>query len=114
MSVFQISYRDRDGEPRRTRTWHCEFVDHLGRRQRVPGFRDKPSTRELERKLVQLVAVRATDATPDESLRRWVEQLAPGLRDRLAKMGLLTPKQVAGLRTLTAMLDEWEKHLLGK
>ncbi len=111
MSTFRINYRDRDGGHHRTRRWHVEFKDHLGRRQRVPGFADRPCSKELERKLIRLAALRATDATPDAAMRRWIEGLAPGLRDKLAGCGMLTMTQVAALRPLSELLDDWEAHL---
>ena len=111
MSTYRISWRDEKGRQHRTRRWHVEFRDHLGRRQRVPGFKDQKASVELERKLVRLVALRASDATPDESMRRWIEGLAPDLRDRIAKIGLFTPQQVASLRPLTEVLDAWEEHM---
>ena len=114
MSVFRIHYLDKAGKKRSTKRWHIEFRDHLGRRQRVPGFADKASSREFERKLERLVALRSSGATPDDAMRRWIEGIAPALRDRLAAMDLLTARQVAALRPLTELLDAWEEHLLAK
>ena len=114
MSTYRITYRDRDGKKQRTARWHVDFRDHLGRRQRVPGYADRHSTRALERKLVRLAALRATDATPDEEMRRWIEGLAPDLRDRLAAADLLTSTQVAALKPLSELQEEWEKHLAAK
>ncbi len=114
MSVFRINYHDKHGKKRSTRRWHVEFKDHLGRRQRIPAFKDKGASRELERKIVRLAALRASAATPDAEMRRWIEGLAPDLRDRLAGMDLLTARQVAALKPLTTLIDEWEEHLLAK
>ncbi len=114
MSTYRISYRDRDGKKQQTARWHVDFRDHLDRRQRVPGFEDKHSTRALERKLLRLVALRATGATPDEEMRRWIEGLAPNLRDRLAAADLLTSTQVAALKPLSQLQGEWEMHLAAK
>lgn len=111
MSIFRLNYRDRDGQPCRTKNWHVEFKDHLGRRQRVPGFADKPASRELERKLLRLAALRATGAPPDDEMRRWIEGLAPALRDKLADCGMLSPVQVAALRPLDEIVKDWEAHL---
>lgn len=114
MSVFRINYHDRDGTKRRTKNWHVEFRDHLGRRQRIPGFADKPSSVELERKIEKLIALRASGATPDEPMRRWVEGLSPALRDRLAKLDLLSAQQAAATKPLDVLLDQWEQHLVSK
>jgi len=114
MSVFRIYYKDRDGKRRPTRRWHVEFKDHLGRRQRVPAFTDKASSRELERKIVRLAALRSSGATADDGMRRWIEGVAPDLREKLAAMDLLTAKQIAALRSLTDLIDSWEEHLVAK
>ena len=96
MSTYRITWRDEKGRKHRTRRWHVEFQDHLGRRQRVPGFKDEKASVELERKIVKLVALRASDATPDEAMRRWIEGLAPDLRDRVAQRDwLVSPRHAA-------------------
>lgn len=114
MSVYRKSFKDRRGVMRRTATYYAEIRDHLGRRQILSGFRDKSATRELERKLVRLAALRATDATPDEPTRRWIESLAGDLRDRLAEIGLITAQQVVALRPLSELVSEWADHLRAK
>lgn len=114
MSTYRISYRDETGAKRKTKRFHVEFLDHRGRRQRVPAFTDRGASRTLESKLKTLVALRAANATPDAVMREWLERLAPDLRNRLAKMDLLTARQVAARRPLTELLDDWEKHLTAK
>ena len=114
MSVFRIHYKDKKGKKRSTKRFHIEFRDHLARRQRIPGFSDRASSRELERKIGKLVALRASGATPDEPMRRWIEGLAPALRDRFAAIDLLSARQVAGRRPIADLLDQWEQHLEAK
>ena len=45
MSVFQASYRRRDGTSAKTSAFYVEFRAHLGRRRVVPGFPDEVSMR---------------------------------------------------------------------
>jgi len=111
MSVYRGSYKGDDGESRRTDVHYVEFRDHAGRKRVVAGFKDKGATRAMETKLVKLAALRASGATPDEAMRRWIEGLAPARRDRLAAIGLITPETVAGLRPLAELIDAWTKDL---
>lgn len=111
MSVYRKSYVHK-GKVRRARTWCVETRDHRGDRLIVhSGIRDRAAAEELERKLIRLVALRAVDAPPDESMRRWIESLPPELRERLADSGLLSATQLAGTRPLATLLDAWEEHL---
>src|SRR5690349_10961279 len=73
MSVYRKCYNRRDGTPARTSMYYVEFRDHVGRLQVVSGFHDKDATRALERKLLQVAALRATDAPLDVDTHRWIE-----------------------------------------
>ncbi len=114
MSIYRKSYTARDGTSAKTATYYVEFRDHLARTQVVSAYQDKASSRELERKLVKLVALHASGATLDERMRRWVEELEAGLRDRLAEIGIISASQVAALRPLTGLVDSWAEHLRAK
>jgi integrase len=114
MSVYRKAYKGRDGAKAETAIYYAEFRDHLDRLQVVSGYRDKAATRELERKLRKLAATRASGALPDDEMRRWTENLPDALRDRLAAIGLITAQQVAGLRPLTELVEEWAKLLRAK
>jgi len=114
MSVFQRQFREggeKNGALLRTKRYVVQFRDHQGRRRRLSGFNDRSAAERLERRLEELVHVRATGGTPDAVLRAWIESLAPRIRDRLAKFGLLTTQQVAGLRPLSKLQEAWEEHL---
>lgn len=110
MSTYRRTF-NRDGQTQRTANHYVEFRDHAGKRRIVPAFRDRSASEELERKLERLVALRATGATPDAPMRRWIESLDAALRNRLADFGLLDAQQVAGLRPLSELLASWEQHL---
>ncbi len=114
MSVFRRTYTGRDGKREKTGVFYVEFRDHMDRVQRVPGYRDRAATQELERKLRTLSALRASGSPPDETMRRWTENLPAALRDRLAAVGLITAQQVAALRSLSTLVDAWAEHLGAK
>ena len=56
MRVFQATYKDRQGNCRKTQKWYIELRDHLKTIRRISGFKDKKATAELGRKRERLVA----------------------------------------------------------
>lgn len=114
MSIFRQAYRYRDGTLAHTSMHYFDFRDHLGRRQVVSGLPDKEETRELQRRCLDIVAVRAKGGALDAEQRRWAESLAPRLRERLIKIGLFTAREAGGLRPLTALVEAWTEHLRAK
>ena len=111
MSVFRASYRRRDGTSAKTSVFYVEFRDHLGRRRVVPGFAEEAATRDLNRRLVALVASRISGRSIDDETRQWVRTLPPKLRRQLADFGLVDAYLVAALRPLSELVDAWGEHL---
>jgi integrase len=111
MSIFQPSYKRRDGTSAKTSAFYVEFRDHMGRRRVVPGFADEVSSRDLNRRLVALVAAREAGQSLDDETRQWVRNLPPKLRRRLADFGLVDADLVASLRPLSELVDAWGEHL---
>ena len=105
MRVFQNTYRDAAGKTRKTRVWYVEFTDHLERRRRVSGVRDRKQTEAIGRNIERLVRCRASGERPDPMLTKWVETCPPGMRARLGRIGLLDAARIAALRPLLAHLD---------
>ena len=105
MRVFQNTYRDAAGKAHKTRVWYVEFTDHLERRRRVSGVRDRKHAEAIGRNIERLVRCRASGERPDPMLTKWVETCPPGLRARLGRIGLLDTARIAALRPLLAHLD---------
>jgi len=87
MRVFQNTYRDAAGKTRKTRVWYVEFTDHLERRRRVSGVRDRKQTEAIGRNIERLVRCKVSGERPDPMLTKWVETCPPGLRARLLRPG---------------------------
>ncbi len=105
MRVFQNSYRDQAGVLRKTRMWYIEFTDHLERRRRVSGLRDRRQTEAIGRNVEKLVRCKVSGEALDPPLIKWVETCLPALRARLGRIGLLDAGRIAALRPLLTQLD---------
>lgn len=115
MSVYRQSYAKKGEEMRRSRTYYVQFTDHVGRVQTIAtGMRDERQANEVERMLRLLVEARKGGAAPEFEVIRWARAASPALRKKLADIGLLTPKQVAALRPISELLDDWRTHLLAR
>ncbi len=114
MSVRQERFQGPDGRMHTSPTWRIEFRDHLDTRRRISAFTNKRMSEEMERRLLELVSVRSTGATPSADLRRWCEGLKPKWRKKLAAWDLLDARQVAGAAALSTHLDAWSDHLAAK
>ena len=114
MSVYRPTYKHPSGEIRESPTWWVQFWDHRGVRQRVRGYSDKTATNALENRLMQLVHVRASGATPTADLRRWCMTLPPHLTKTLVACDLLDRRLVAGNTPIAEHVQAWEEHLRAK
>jgi len=113
MRVYREQYT-RDGKRRRTRKWYVDFVDHYGRRHRLPGFDEKRSTEALARNLEGLVACRVAGQSPTADLQRWIEVLPERIRTKLVSWDLLDPRRTEGAKPLRVHLEDWERSLKAK
>ncbi len=50
-SIYQPTYRDRHGQPKKSRVWRIAYTDENGQRLNVSGFRDKKASLEKLRQL---------------------------------------------------------------
>ena len=114
MRVYRDSYKAADGKRRLAAKWTVEFKDHTETVRRIVAFTDKRASEALGRQIERLVALRLAGEQPDAELRRWLEQLAPKLRTKLARLGLLDPHSVAAMKPLRDHLDDCRQALLDK
>lgn len=111
MRIFRASYKDRKGRARKASRWYVEFRDHNETARRVPAFSDKGASAELGRKLQRLAALRATRETIPAEMSKWIEGLAPRLREKLADIDMLDTRRLAASRPLAELLDEFKATL---
>jgi len=111
MCVFKPVYKLADGTTTTTPRYYVEFYDHHRRRHRVPAYTDEGATRDLNRKIVELVIARVDRRPMDVGSQRWVHTLPPRLRQRLADIDLIDADLVASLRPLPELVGQWAEHL---
>ena len=90
--------------------WTCRGKDHLGVVRSVAGFADKGLSEDLAEKIGKLVERRILREPLPVPLASWVASLAPRIRDRLAKIGLLD----VGTQPLEEHLAAFEADLRGR
>lgn len=113
MSVFKVQYT-KNGRAKRSGNFYLEFRDHTGIRRRVPGFKDKRATEQLERNLEQLVAARVNGVLPSPDLARAVETLPAKLRNRLADWGVLDAGRRHSGKSIEEHLQDFKAELQAK
>ena len=111
MSIFKRKRRNAKGEVVTDATWTVNFVDHASIRRRVPAFRDKGASAELERNIQRLVSVRQAGGTLDTSANRFLESCPAEVRDYLAEWGVIAAERAAGSKPLIGYVQAWGEHL---
>jgi len=115
MHVCKRRFRGRKtGKTKTCRNWTVRFKDHLDIERRFPAFADKKASEELGRRLENLVALRVAGGQPDPATTRWIETLAPKMRERLARIGLLERERLSGAKPLTVHLADFRAFLAAK
>ena len=95
--------------------WMLDFVDPLGRRQRLSsGVSSKRAAEQIGRFVEELVACRLAKQPLSSELQQWIEQAPSRLRRRLAEIGLIDVQRAAGGRPLTELLEDFKKTLLAE
>ncbi|MEM7778089.1 MAG: hypothetical protein AAF732_21105, partial [Pseudomonadota bacterium] len=111
MSISRRTYTARD-KTRTAKRYTIDFADHNRIRRRLPGFADKASSVELERKIAKLCDCRAANDTPPAELVRFVDALPAAMRGTLAKWGILDPRRIAAAVPLIEHAAAFREHLL--
>lgn len=111
MRLFKATYRDRQGNRRKTAKWYVEFRDHTGATRRLAANTDKHASTEFGRKLERLSVCRASGATVDVEIARWLETLSNGLMEKLQGLGLVDSRQAAAGKCLSNHIDDWCRSL---
>lgn len=108
MSIFKRKRRNRQGELIEDKSYTVEFVDHNNITRRLPAYRFKAAAEELKRNLEILVSLRASGAGFDLQLNRFIENLSPSIRDKLASWRIIDSERAAGGKPLTDHLADWQ------
>jgi integrase len=111
MSVIK---RKRNGGAVVDSNWTVDFSDHTGFRRRVPAFRDKAASCELERNLVRLVDIRQSGGIMDSTMIRFLDTCPQQVRDRLAQWGVIERDKAAAGRSIAGHLSDWRLAMSSK
>ena len=99
MAVYRRTYTA-GGERRTAARYTIDFADHNRVKRRLPAYRDRGASAELERKLTRLAALRAAGEVPPPELTRYLDALPASARGRLAAWGLTDPARLAAAAPL--------------
>jgi len=105
--LFKRSWKAADGSRRETKNWWLDVRLGDGRRIRVPALTNKKASEAWGRRVEELDALRQSREFPSAELLRWLEEIPPGLRRRLAKAGLIDPQRAGGLKPLAEHLADF-------
>jgi len=114
MRLFKATYRDRQGEVRKSSRWYVEIKDHLERRRRLPAYENRKASEDFGRKVEALVACRLCGERPDGDLRKWLEGLSPKMTAKLVRWGLLDGTRAASSKGLMEHATDYRAALLAK
>jgi len=109
--TFRATYRDRQGQSKESARWYVEFRDHRERLRRLPAFSGRAESEELGRRIEDLVSAKGSGGRLGRDLARFVEGLPHRTRKRLAQIGLLDARDLAGSRQLLDLLAEYVEAL---
>ena len=110
MAVFRLTRKA--GE--KAGKYAVQFRDVAGIVRRAPGFTSQAASKELERSLLKLVALRTAGAGPDAELTRQMESWPGSLRDKLAGWGLIDRERAAAGKGLQEHIANWRLSLEAK
>jgi integrase len=114
MRIFKPTRKNAKGKTVDYELWYVELADHLGIVRRLAGFSDKAQTGLLGQKIERLVCCRANNEPLDLELSKWLETLPNGIRNALAKIGLLEASKVAATKPLSEHVEDFKRSLLAK
>ena len=114
MRLYKNSYRDKNGQTRKTKKWYLEFKDHHEKICRWPTFSDKALSMELGRKLEKLVYYRITGEPPAHTIMQWLETLPKPIMKRITESDLLDSRRMASINDLQDHLEDFKTHLIAK
>ena len=97
-----------------SKNWYIHYTDRFGKRQEVPGYRDKRATERLSEIILALdIAAEAGNigVPPDASLMKNVRELPEKTQRHLAKHGFIGKDIILLEKPLTDHVVKWAEYL---
>ncbi len=86
------------------------YVDHLGIRRKLSGFKDKNATQSLGRMLEKLVSYKSSNRPFDQELISWIESINPRFIKNFIEIGLIDYQTSAVIKPLMIAKRVKRKH----
>ena len=112
MSVYRRSFKGSKGQAARCSGHTIEFTDHRSQKRRLPtGIESKQLARAFETRVRVLVDHRKAGEPITDTLKRWLEGLAPEIRDRLVEWDIISGARARTMSPLSTLLQAWKDSL---
>jgi integrase len=93
---------------KKTGTRRIQFLDDGARRTIRLGKMPKKSAESVKARVEHLIVARTAGVAIDAETARWVADLGDDLHDKIARVGLVTPREARVVVTLEALLDAFD------
>ena len=114
MRVYKATYKDRNGEQRKSAKWYLDFSDHNQLRHKIPAFADKRISEAFGRNIESLVNCRLSGLEPDVKLNQWIETLPDSLLNKFTSWGLIEGQRAEITKPLKEHISDYAKVLEAK
>ena len=114
MRIYKATYKDRDGNIKKSAKWYLDFADHNRLRHKIPAFADKRLSEGLGRNTEALVNCRIAGLEPDAKLNQWIETMPDSLLKKFVSWGLIEGQRTEITKPLTEHISEYIKILEAK
>ena len=105
----------RAGVKEKSQKLYASFMDWSGILRRLPLFVDRRASASAARQIDRLNSMRAAgETTLPADLARFIDELPPKARERLAAWGIIGQARVAAAKPLREHLDDYRAALLDK
>ncbi len=114
MRIFKATYKDRNGEKRKSAKWYLDFSDHNQLRHKIPAFADKRTSEAFGRNIEALINCRLSGLDPDVKLNQWIETLPNNLLKKFVSWGLIEGQRTEITKPLTEHISDYIEVLKAK
>jgi integrase len=114
MRVYKATYKDRNGNKRKSAKWYLDFSDHNQLRHKIPAFADKRVSEAFGRNIESLVNCRSAGLEPDIKLNQWIETLPDSLLKKFVFWGLIDGQRAEITKPLTEHISDYIRIIEAK
>ena len=112
MRPFKATYKDRNGQPRESKKWYLDFVDHLEIRHKISVYTNQRETKSFADTLQNLITLRKSRQPLESRIYEWLESLPDRFITQFVSWGLIEPHRASLSKTLVDHLQDFQQSLL--